>query len=141
MTDTTRKPAKITEKLVKEKVKKIIDIFAQYTPLYTFCPMTFGFGESGHPDRIVLVNGVFIGVEVKRDNNNHHCRPELKPKPNEIMQKRQADKIHKAGGVWLCINNETLATLIVALSMHSDVTLADMSKEHENYLSKFLWWL
>lgn len=99
------KPNAPTEKAVKDKVKKIIELYSKYNDIYTFCPMTFGYGESGHPDRVLLVNGMFVGIEVKRDENNHHCRPELKAKPNETMQKRQAQKITNAGGAWVCIHN------------------------------------
>lgn len=100
------------EKAVKDKVKKIIELYSKYNPIYSFCPMTFGYGESGHPDRILLVNGKFVGIEVKKDENNHHCRPELKPKSNEVMQKRQAQKITNAGGAWICIHNNNLQDLV-----------------------------
>ena len=36
--------AKVTEKAVKERVKKILDIYATYNPLYKLNPMTFGYG-------------------------------------------------------------------------------------------------
>lgn len=107
--------AKITEAFVKDKVKQIVTVFSKYANVYTFCPMTFGYGENGHPDRIIVVNGVFIGVEVKKDKNNHHSRPELKAKPNEVMQKKQAAKIQAAGGVWLCVHNSNLMDLAVVL--------------------------
>lgn len=104
--------ANITEKLVKDKVKKIVGLYSKHNNIYSFCPMTFGYGESGHPDRILLVNGKFIGIEVKKDKNNHHCRPELKPKSNEAMQKRQAEKIINAGGDWICVHNDNLQDLV-----------------------------
>lgn len=101
-----------TEKAAKDKVKKIIELYSKYNDIYSFCPMTFGYGESGHPDRILLVDGNFVGIEVKKDENNHHCRPELKPKSNEVMQKRQAQKITNAGGAWICIHNNNLQDLV-----------------------------
>jgi len=104
--------AVVTEKHAKDKVKKIIELYSKYNDVYSFCPMTFGYGESGHPDRILLVGGNFIGIEVKKDENNHHCRPELKPKSNEVMQKRQAQKITNAGGAWICIHNNNLQDLV-----------------------------
>lgn len=106
------KTANLTEKHAKDKVKKIIELYSKYNDIYSFCPMTFGYGESGHPDRILLVGGNFIGIEVKKDENNHHCRPELKPKSNEVMQKRQAQKITNAGGAWICIHNNNLQDLV-----------------------------
>ena len=101
----------LTEKQAKDKVKKLIDLYAKYNNVYTFCPMTFGYGESGHPDRVVVINGRYIGIEVKKDENNHHCRPDLKAKPNEIAQKKQAKKIVAAGGYWICIHNNNLYEL------------------------------
>ena len=106
MTKTT-----LTEKQAKDKVKKLIDLYAKYNYVYTFCPMTFGYGESGHPDRVVVINGRYIGIEVKKDENNHHCRPELKAKPNEVAQKKQARAIEAAGGYWICIHNNNLHEL------------------------------
>ena len=105
----------LTEKQAKDKVKKLIDLYTKYNNVYTLCPMTFGYGESGHPDRLLLVSGklfpTFIGIEVKKDENNHHCRPELKAKPNEIAQKKQAKLIEAAGGYWICVHNNNLHEL------------------------------
>lgn len=108
----TKKLATLTEKHAKDRVKKIIELYAKYNAIYSFCPMTFGYGESGHPDRILLVNSKFVGIEVKKDENNHHCRPELKAKPNEVMQKRQAQKITNAGGAWICVHNDNMQMLV-----------------------------
>jgi hypothetical protein len=100
-----------TEKWVKAQVKKLIDLYSKYVPIYRMCPMTFGYGESGHPDTVILINGKMLGIEVKKDKNNHHIRPELKAKPNEVMQKRQAEIIHKAGGYWICVYDENIHEL------------------------------
>ena len=99
------------EKWVKAQVKKLIDLYSKYVPIYRMCPMTFGYGESGHPDIVILVNGNLLGIEVKKDKNNHHIRPELKAKPNEVMQKRQAEDIRKAGGYWICVYDENIHEL------------------------------
>ena len=130
------KPVAVTEKLVKDKVKKIIELYSKYNPIYTFCPMTFGYGESGHPDRILLVGGTFIGIEVKKDENNHHCRPELKAKPNEVMQKRQAQKITNAGGAWICVHNNNLHTLITLLDSECAVLSTHFEQADYDLLMK-----
>ena len=117
--------AVITEKLVKDKIKKMIDVFGKYNAIYTLTPMTMGYGESGHPDRLLLINGVMVGIEAKKDYNNHHCRPELKPKSNEVMQKKQAQKITNAGGAWVCIHNDNLPVLFGLLNQHA------LHKSHE----------
>ena len=129
--------ANITEKLAKDKVKKIIELYSKYNPIYSFCPMTFGYGESGHPDRILLVGGNFVGIEVKKDENNHHCRPELKPKSNnEVMQKRQAQKITNAGGAWICIHNNNLQDLVDLLDSKCRKTCMDFSDDDFKTLTK-----
>lgn len=130
------KETTVTEKLVKDKVKKILAIYGKYNPIYTFCPMTFGYGESGHPDRILVINGKFIGIEVKRDENNHHCRPELKAKPNEVMQKRQAERIMQAGGEWVCIHNNNLQVLVDLLDSKCKATCMDFLDDDYKYLMK-----
>lgn len=115
-------PAKLTEKAVKDRVKAIIGFFQKYHPaIYTFCPMTFGYGASGHPDRIILVGGHFLGVEIKKDANNYHCKPHLKPRPNEAMQARQAATIRAAGGEWVCIHSGNLDVLVDWLKTHAQV--------------------
>lgn len=129
--------ANITEKLAKDKVKKIIELYANYNDIYSFCPMTFGYGESGHPDRILLVGGNFVGIEVKKNENNHHCRPELKPKSsNEVMQKRQAQKITNAGGAWICIHNNNLQDLVDLLDSKCRKTCRDFSDDDFKTLTK-----
>ena len=130
------KPVAVTEKHAKDKVKKIIELYSKYNPIYTFCPMTFGYGESGHPDRILLVDGTFIGIEVKKDENNHHCRPELKAKPNEVLQKRQAQKIADAGGVWICVHNNNLHTLITLLDSECAVLSTHFERADYGLLMK-----
>ena len=129
--------ANITEKLAKDKVKKIIELYSKYNDIYSFCPMTFGYGESGHPDRILLVGGNFVGIEVKKNENNHHCRPELKPKSNnEVMQKRQAQKITNAGGAWICIHNNNLQDLVDLLDSKCRKTCMDFSDDDFKTLTK-----
>lgn len=129
--------ANITEKLAKDKVKKIIELYSKHNDIYSFCPMTFGYGESGHPDRILLVGGNFVGIEVKKNENNHHCRPELKPKSNnEVMQKRQAQKITNAGGAWICIHNNNLQDLVDLLDSKCRKTCMDFSDDDFKTLTK-----
>lgn len=105
-------PVKLTEKYVKDQIKTIITMYSKYNSIYTLCPMTFGYGESGHPDRLILVQGRLLGVEVKKDHNNSHTRPELKASPSEAAQKIQAAKIAAAGGEWMCVHYGNLWELV-----------------------------
>lgn len=132
------KSVSLTEKHAKDKVKKIIELYSKYNPIYSFCPMTFGYGESGHPDRILLVGGSFVGIEVKKDENNHHCRPELKPKSNEVMQKRQAKKITNAGGAWVCIHNNNLQELVSILNKHARTHMSEFAPADQETIIKLI---
>lgn len=131
---------KITEKAVKDRVKKIIAVFQKHYPVYTFCPMTFGYGESGHPDRILVVRGKFIGLEIKKDINNHHSRPELKPKPNEAAQKIQAERIRAAGGKWECIHSGNLLGLVALLYEALGIPPDTLPEGDRDKLKKLIVW-
>lgn len=129
---------KLTEKAVKERVKKILDLYAKYNTMYRLNPMTFGYGESGHPDTLILLGGKMLGIECKKDRNNHHVRPELKAKPNEVMQKRQRDKIIGAGGEWLCVYNENFIELFFVLEHMAGITKSQFSPSDQVLLDKYL---
>lgn len=137
--------AVITEKYVKDKIKKIVDVFAKYNDVYTLTPMTMGFGESGHPDRLLLINGVLIGIEAKKDADNYHTSPskykplgKRTPKSNEVMQKRQRDKIIAAGGLWVCIHRENLNELILLLEQHASTKPPAFSEDDYMVLYKLM---
>lgn len=130
--------AVVTEKLVKDKIKKIIDVFGKYNAIYTLTPMTMGYGESGHPDRLLLINGVMIGIEAKKDRNNHHSRPELKPKSNEVMQKKQAQKIVGAGGLWVCIHNDNLKYLVGLLNQYARTHMSEFTPADQEAIIKLV---
>lgn len=130
--------SKVTEKQVKEKIKKIIGIFEKYNAIYTLTPMTMGYGESGHPDRLLLIEGTMIGIEAKRDSNNHHCRPELKPKANEVMQKKQAQKIIRAGGIWVCVHSGNLREFVGILNKCSGIPMNGFATKDKEQLTKLI---
>lgn len=126
----------ITERAVKDRIKAILAVYAAYNKVYTLTPMTFGYGESGHPDRLILINGKMLGIEAKKDKNNHHARPELKPKPNEAAQKIQAAKINAAGGEWRCIHSDNLSELVELLDTYAVVKQSEFLDTDRARLSK-----
>lgn len=128
----------LTEKMAKAKVAKLLAIYAKYNHIYTLCPMMAGYGEAGHPDRLLLLGGHLVGIEVKKDANNAHSRPELKAKPNEVMQKRQAERIMNAGGTWVCIHNHNLPVLFGVLEQFADVSLQNFSNADRTAVDKLL---
>jgi hypothetical protein len=87
------------------KVKrKVTELLKKYEVWYFF-PANNGFGKSGIPDIIAIVNGTFVGIEVKSATG----------KPTEL-QKLCGQQIQEAGGTWMIVKDEdTLATLKAVL--------------------------
>lgn len=129
---------KVSEKLVKIKVKRILEIYAKHHDLYTLCPMTCGYGESGHPDRLVLINGHLLGIEAKRDDRSYHFRPHLKPTMTEAAQARQAERIKAAGGDWICVHNDNLHELVIKLDEYTSYSPAVFSEYNTEQLAKIV---
>ena len=74
---------KTPESYEKAEIKKYLDsIDAWY-----FCPYMAGFGKSGVPDIIACIDGIFVGVEVKREGKE--------PTP---IQTQRMQEIEAAGG-------------------------------------------
>ena len=97
------------EKDVKDKVKDIVAAAGKIVPIYTMCPMTFGYGESGHPDRLLYINGHLLGIECKKDGNTSLLRPELKSTSSERAQKHRLREITEAGGISIVVHSGNLA--------------------------------
>jgi len=81
------------EKLVKEKIKKILK---EHDVWYAM-PMGTGYGNSGVPDFLCCVNGKFLAIEAKAG----------KGIPTALQEKNMRD-IEKAGGRALVVNEKTL---------------------------------
>jgi hypothetical protein len=93
-----------SEKYVKEQVKKEL---AAFPNLYYFMPPANGYGRSGVPDIVCCLNGLFFSVECKA--------PARKSNVSEL-QKREGEKIKKAGGLWFVVYDDaTLRALIAVL--------------------------
>ena len=75
-------------KTPEAKEKAEIDKYLKSIGAWYCSPTTFGFGPSGAPDRVVCLNGVCIGIEVKREGKN--------PTP---IQVRRMQQIREAGGI------------------------------------------
>ena len=84
------------------KVKRKLDRLLKQLGVWYFCPMGGAFGKAGIPDRIAIVRGRFIGIEVKADE---------KSKPT-ALQLKCGEQIEAAGGVWFLVNGDaTLAAM------------------------------
>ena len=81
------------EVLVKKQIRKLLDEAGAYYAM----PIGTGYGNSGVPDFLVCVRGQFLAIEAKAGTN----------KPT-ALQEAHMDKIRKAGGTALVINETTL---------------------------------
>ncbi len=69
--------------------KQDIDRYLKSLPrCWYFCTYTGGYGKSGAPDRMVLLEGTFWGIEVKREG-----------KAPTVLQSRRMEEIQAAGGM------------------------------------------
>ena len=92
------------------KVKrKVVEVLKKHEVWYFF-PANNGFGKSGIPDIIAIVDGHFVGIEVKSATG----------KPTEL-QKICGRQIEKAGGTWLVVSNDvTLEVLDAVIENRKD---------------------
>jgi hypothetical protein len=78
------------------KVKKKVTAVLKEFGVWYFFPAANGYGSAGIPDIIAIVNGTFVGIEVKAD-------PTKKPTP---LQVRCGEQIQQAGGEWFLIRSD-----------------------------------
>ena len=81
------------EKLVKDKIKKILKAHGAYFAM----PLGTGYGNSGVPDFLVCLNGEFLAIEAKAGRGI----------PTALQEKNMRD-IEKAGGRTLVVNEQAL---------------------------------
>jgi hypothetical protein len=77
---------------VKRMVKAVLDKYH----VWHFMPASNGFGRAGIPDIIAIVDGGFVGIEVKAD----------KTKKPTALQVRCGKEIQAAGGRWFLVFDE-----------------------------------
>jgi len=94
----------------ESKVKrKVVEVLKKHEVWYFF-PANNGFGKSGIPDIIAIVDGHFVGIEVKSATG----------KPTEL-QKICGKQIEEAGGTWLVVSNDvTLEVLDAVIENRKD---------------------
>ena len=92
------------------KVKrKVVEVLKKHEVWYFF-PANNGFGKSGIPDIIAIVDGHFVGIEVKSATG----------KPTEL-QKICGRQIEEAGGTWFVVSNDvTLEVLDAVIQNRKD---------------------
>ena len=92
------------------KVKrKVVEVLKKHEVWYFF-PANNGFGKSGIPDIIAIVDGHFMGIEVKSATG----------RPTEL-QKICGKQIEDAGGTWLVVSDDvTLEVLDAVIQNRKD---------------------
>ena len=81
------------EKKVKLRIQQILKELQCYYAM----PIGTGYGNSGTPDFLICLNGLFIAIEAKAG----------KGRPTEL-QKKHLREIEAAGGLALIVNEENL---------------------------------
>ena len=92
------------EAKVKKKVKLVLDELGAYH----FFPLMGGFGRAGVPDIIGCYKGHFFAIECKAGKNT-----------TTALQDRELEKIRKAGGVAIIVNEENIEDVKAAIQAHT----------------------
>ncbi len=86
--------ASTPEAKVKKQIRAILDEYGAYYAM----PIGSGYGNSGVPDFLVCYKGWFIGIEAKAGKGK-----------TTALQDMNLEKIEKAGGMTMIINEFNLA--------------------------------
>jgi Holliday junction resolvase len=93
------------------KVKRKVTELLKKHGVWYFFPANNGFGKAGIPDIIAIVDGHFVGVEVKANKSS---------KPT-ALQIKCGEEIEKAGGTWMVVFDEiTLQVLEAVIQNRKD---------------------
>lgn len=98
--------ASTPEAKVKKQIRAILDGYGAYYAM----PIGSGYGNSGVPDFLVCYKGWFIGIEAKAGKGK-----------TTALQEFNLDKIKKAGGMTLVVNEETIGHVGFALATIKNV--------------------
>lgn len=98
--------ASTPEAKVKKQIRAILDGYGAYYAM----PIGSGYGNSGVPDFLVCYKGWFIGIEAKAGKGT-----------TTALQDLNLDKIKKAGGLTLIINEFNLQGVNALLNTLKDI--------------------
>ena len=82
--------------LIKKRIRKILDT----TSTYYAMPVGTGYGNSGVPDFLCCSNGHFLAIEAKAGKGK-----------TTALQDAHIERIQKAGGTAVIINEQNIDTL------------------------------
>jgi hypothetical protein len=98
--------ASTPEAKVKKQIRSILDEYGAYYAM----PIGSGYGNSGVPDFLVCYKGWFIGIEAKAGKGK-----------TTALQDFNLDKITKAGGMTLVVNEFNLQDVTSLLNTLKDL--------------------
>lgn len=81
----------------ESKIKAKVDKLLHQHKIWFFSPQAGPYGRAGIPDRIAIVSGLFVGIEVKADRSK---------KPTQLQRDCMA-KIEAAGGKCFVVCDDT----------------------------------
>ena len=81
------------------KIKARLDKMLKELGVWFFSPQAGPFGKAGIPDRIAVVNGIFVGIE---------CRANKSKKPTALQMKCLKDIANAGGKSFVVYDNETI---------------------------------
>ena len=97
------------------KIKRRLDTMLKRRKVWYFSPQSGPFGKAGIPDRLAVVKGRLLGIEVKANKTR---------KPTPLQVKCMSD-IEKAGGkCFLVYDDETISKVesyIAYDAMHQEI--------------------
>lgn len=91
------------------KIKKKLDKMLKAEKVWFYSPQAGPFGRAGIPDRVAIVNGLFVGIECKADKTK---------KPTDLQRKAMRD-IEAAGGkCFLVYDDDTIDSVREFIAQH-----------------------
>lgn len=108
--------------------KKLLDRLKSYgEKCFYYMPVQNGMGNSGIPDIMVTIQGVSFGFE---------CKATRQKQPT-TLQATQLEKLHKAGGVALVVDDENIDLVLGVLDgIVGDNGETPYSLEDRDYLEQ-----
>ena len=86
----------------ESKIKKQVDTMLRAEKIWYFSPQAGPYGVAGIPDRIAIVCGLFLGIEVKADAK---CKM-------TALQERCKEQIENAGGKFFLVYDKETIELV-----------------------------
>lgn len=108
--------ASTPEAKVKAKIKAIL----KEHNVYYAMPMGTGYGNSGVPDFLCCVNGMFLAIEAKAGKGT-----------TTALQDKNLREIQESGGITVVLNEESIKQRLLEFVL-KDMSRVNLSYEHPN---------